>query len=245
MASGDFLDLAEWAARTARFDTSATSDMVLAKQAVNDAYMTSCATGDRWKFLINEGQWTTTAGSDVYTYAAIASALTLTGAVIEQIEALTDDAEGYVFTRSTWEDLERLTQSTQDDPRGNVIYWAQWNERIRLYPVPDATYTIGILYRVTPSEMTANTDLPLIPAAWRRRLLIPPAAAQLIRTEGGLEAQAEASRLMEQYERDMVRFRTAYSAATGTGNFRLKSLGFDAMEPAADSTQAGFSLWGR
>ena len=231
--SGTFLDLKEWACRTARFDATDTTDLALAGQAVNDAYMSICSTGDPWRFLLQEGQWTTTAGDDVYTFDTIATAMGVsTSHRIDEILALTDDVNGDWINASSWNATERSTLSTQDDPTGRPFVFTQWgNDRVRLYPTPDETYTLGCLVRLTPQEMSSATDAPLIPFAWRRRLIVPFAAATLLRTEGGLETASEAERLLGRFDDDMTRFRTAYG--TNNKTFNLESPGFREKNPIA------------
>ena len=230
MASGDFTDLKEWSARTARFDVSNSTDMALAGQAVNDAYISTCADGSPWDFLQQEGSWITSSGSDVYTYATIASAMSITGASIAEIQMLAqDNPQGRPLESMGWEELENYSHSTQDDPTGEPIYWSKWASRIRLWPTPDAAYTLGTFVRLAPAEMSASGDVPLIPLSWRRRLLVPFAAAILLRTEGGLETAAEARGLMESYDRDFIAFRTAYATAKKP-TFRVTSPGWAAID---------------
>jgi len=228
--SGSFLDLKEWACRTARFDATDSSDLALAAAAVNDAYMSTCGTGDPFDFLQQEGQWITTAASDVYTYASVTSAMSVTGATVQEIHALTDDIDGNTLDSMSWEALENYSQSTQDDTDGFPTMWSKWASRIRLFPTPDAAYTLGAYVRLAPSEMTSDSDTPLVPMAWRRRLLVPYAAATLLRTEGGLETSAEAGHLMEQYDRDFISFRTAYATAKKP-TFRVATPGWESNDP--------------
>ncbi len=224
--SGTFLDLKEWACRTARFDATDSSDLALAAAAVNDAYMSTCGTGDPFDFLQQEGAWITTAGADVYTYGSIVSAMAITGATIAEIDAMTNDIDGNTLDSMSWSALEAWVQSTQDDEDGFPGYWSKWGQRIRLFPTPDDAYTLGTLVRLAPSEMSADTDTPLIPMAWRRRLLVPYAAATLLQTEGGLDTAAEARGLMSRYEQDFITFRTAYATAKRP-TFRLKTPGWE------------------
>lgn len=226
MASGDLLDLSQWAARTARFDVDTAADMTLAKAAVNDAYLSTCGSGDPFDFLYHEGQWTTTAATDVYTYATIATAMGITSGTIAEIEAITDETGGPVLESSDWRDLEMWAQSTQDDADARPTRWSKWASRIRLFPTPNSAYTLGSFVRLAPAEMTLDAAFPLIPAPWRRRLLVPYAAAILIRTEGGIEAGTEAGRLMNRYDEDFVRFRTAYATAKRP-TFRVSTPGWE------------------
>lgn len=241
--SGTFLDLKEWACRTARFEADNASDLALAAAAVNDAYMSTCGTGDPFDFLQQEGQWITTAAADVYTYATIVTAMSITGATIAEIHKMTNDIDGNSLDSMSWEALESWSQSTQDDADGFPTCWSKWGSRLRLFPTPDAAYTLGTFVRLAPSEMTADTDTPLIPMAWRRRLLVPYAAAILLRTEGGLETAAEARGLMAAYDEDFVKFRTAYATAKKP-TFRLRTPGWEANDPIGGrSNRLGGSNW--
>ena len=151
---------------------------------------------------------------------------------LDEILALTDDVNGDWINAGSWNGVERSTLSTQDDPTDRPFSYSQWgNDRVRLYPTPDATYTLGCLVRLAPQEMSGATDTPLIPFAWRRRLIVPYAAATLLRTEGGLETSAEANRLMDRFDQDLLTFRTAY--ATNNKTFNLESPGFRERNPVA------------
>lgn len=209
MPSGDLLDLAQAAARAAQFDPTDTAvDLVRAKAAVNEAYLVVCHDGSAWDFLEREGQWTTAAGSDVYTYASIAAAMSITGATIREIVALTNDTDGTPpLPATTWRELESLAASTKDSAEadGAPTMWAKWGSRIRIYPRLDGVYTMGTFCRLTPNEMSADTDTPLIPLAYRHAVLVPYAAAILLEQEGGAEAGAD-------YERRMARHREAHRA---------------------------------
>jgi hypothetical protein len=232
VAYGDNLDLSEWAARNARFDTSNSTDMTLAKSAINTAYLATCDTGDPWRFLQREGAWQTTSGGDQYEFSSILTAMGVTGGTIADIMSFVNDTTGRPLEASGWEDLERYTWSTQDDSNGEPAYWVRFDETIRLWPVPDDTYVIGTFVRLVPTALSADADEPLIPKAWRHRLLVPFASAILLRTEGGLETAAEAQRHMDAYDADFMKFRAAYGTA-GKPTFRTTSPGWDNYERVA------------
>lgn len=201
--------------------------MTRAKEAVNQAYLASCAEALPFDFLEQEGQWSTTAGSEVYTYASIASGMSITGATIGEILYFVNDIDGPVLKSMSWLDLEKLSFSTQDgDGNGEPFFWSKWASRIRLYPTPDAAYTIGALVRLVPSEMTNNTDTPLIPLQYRHELIVSHAAANLLRQEGGAEAHQEALYHQRIYDQAYIRMRTAHATAR-VPTFSLKGTGWD------------------
>lgn len=242
MASGDFLDLGEQAARSAQLDPSdTTGDLAQALKKVNEAYLSVCHTGDPWDFLEQEGQFTTVASSDVYSYSSIITAMAVTGASIREITQLTIDTPsvGGVFMRSMdWPALESLTISTQDDEGTGVPYqWAKWQSRVRLFPIPDAVYTIGVFCSLSPDEMVDNTDEPLIPLAWRHRILVPYAGALLLEQEGGNESGNQYERLMRRYQDAFASMRTALATA--------KRPTFNAVQPGfMEREMAGGGLGG-
>ena len=229
MASGDFLDLAQRAARGARYDPGDTTDITRAKESVNTAYLASCQGGEQFDFLEQEGAWVVTGGSDVYAYSSIATAMSITGATIAEVLAITDDTAntGTVLRSMDWLSLERLTTSTQDDdPGGEPVWWAKWASRIRLYPNPDAGYTLGCLVRLVPAEMSGDTDTPLLPLEYRNSVIVPWAAADLLRQEGGGEAHNEAQLWQRQGDNAWQDMRTAHATARKP-TFRLKSPEWD------------------
>jgi hypothetical protein len=230
VASGDFLDLSERAARQARYDTTDTNDMLRAKEAVNQAYLTACSRdGVKFSFLEQEGQWTTESGEDTYTYTDIGTGIGINAASIAEIMWLVNDSDGSVLDSMSWEDLERKTFSSQDgEPSGEPFMWAKWGSRIRLFPTPDAEYNVGALVRLVPDEMVGDTDEPIIPLEFRFSVILPHATATLLRMEGGQEAHQEAQFHQRQYEDGWIAMRTAKAAAIpGKPDFRLKGSDWD------------------
>jgi hypothetical protein len=227
VASGDFQELSQRAARAARFDPSNATDLLRANEAVNQAYLTACAGGQQFDFLEQEGQWSCTASSDVYTYASIATAMSVSGATIGEVLTIVDDTDGMVLESMDWQSLEKLAYSTKDsDPTSRPIYWAKWGSRIRLYPSPDEVRTYGVIVRLVPAEMSATTDTPLIPIQHRHAVIVPHAAANLLRQEGGSEAHQEALYYQRLYDDAWTAMRTAHATARQP-TFRLKSPGWD------------------
>lgn len=229
MASGDFADLAGQACRSAQLDPSDSLDLAQAKVKVNEAYLSCLHTGDPWDFLEVEGQWDTVAGSDKYTYASIATAASITGATIREIDTLVNDTTGYVLHSTSWQHLEQLAYSTKEsaEGQGQPNYWAKWGSQnaptIRLYPNPDAAYRMGFIAYLTPSELSADGDLPILPGAWRHRIIVPYAAALLLEQEGGNEAGAQYERLMRRHDDAMMKMRAAHATA--------KSPTFNVIQP--------------
>jgi hypothetical protein len=103
--------------------------------------------------------------------------------------------------------------------------YAKWDRRIRLFPAPDTAFTLGMFYSMRAEEMANDSDVPLLPLAWRTRLLVPFACARLLRIEGGTEAAGEADRYMRDFDRAFLECRTA-TATAKYPSFRLTSPGW-------------------
>ena len=239
MPSGDFTDLAEHAARSAQLDPSDSTDLTQAKAKVNEIYLSVCHDGSAWDFLEREGQWTTTAGSDVYTYSSLVTAMSITSATIREVVALTNDTLGGTLLTSTdWRGLEAYSYTTQEseEGRGSPTSWAKWASRLRLYPIPDATYTIGTFCYLTPTEMSSGTDTPLIPLQHRHSVIVPGAAALLLEQEGGNEAGGAYERLMRRHTDAVRNMRMALASA--------KAPTFNVVAPGAfDHLDSGYEGW--
>jgi len=226
MASGDFLDLYSKAIYGSRRDLTDTFDVARAKEAINEAYLSVSASGDPWQWKEKEGQFIVQSGQDVYSYDTISTAL---GTSVEEIHSLTMDsgAGGWTLSSMSWPSLERISYSTQDNEQtGEPTMFSKWDNRIRLFPSPDNAYVIGIFYRAQAQEMSADTDVPLLPLAWRTRILVPYACARLLRQEGGSDAAVEADRYTNEYEKAFREMRTALATAN-TPTFRVTSPGWD------------------
>ena len=226
MASGDFLDLYSKAIYGSRRDLSDAFDVARAKEAINEAYVSIAASGDPWVWLEKEGQFVVQAGQDVYTYDSIAAALATT---IEEIHMLTMDSGdgGWTLESMSWQSLERISYSTQDNETdGEPTMFSKWDRRIRFFPNPDEAYVIGMFYNMQATEMTADVDIPLLPLAWRTRILVPYACARLLRQEGGSDAAVEADRYTNEYEKAFREMRTALATAS-VPTFRVISPGWN------------------
>jgi len=209
MASGDFADLYTKAIYGSRRDASDSFDVARAKDAINEALQAVSFTGDPWSWLEREGEVTLQVGADVYSYATLGTAL---GTTVSEIMSLVMDNEdgGYRLESMSWDALENVTYGTQDDEQsGEPIFWADWDSKIRVYPKPDEAYVLGVFYRAYQSELSSDSDVPLMPLEWRTRLLVPYACSRLLRQEGGSEAASEADRYMGEYQRAFLECRNA------------------------------------
>jgi len=232
------------ALRASQMSTSDTEAVTVAKAAINEAYLSTCGDGTDWDFLQYEGQWTTQAGADTYTYASILSATGITGGTIKEVIYLIDDTNGgRRITSMSWGQLEGLAGST--DYQGNngtggpPDAWAKWNTRLRLFPEPDAAYLIGTSLTLVPTELSDDADEVLLPDTFAMSVLVPYAASILLEAEGGSEALSAANRLLSRYESNYRKMVISH----GSG----KRPTFNVVAPAAfsDLEYGGYHDWGQ
>jgi hypothetical protein len=59
-------------------------------------------------------------------------------------------------------DLEHLDRAV-----GVPRYWTAGDNELRLWPAPDRAYTVKIDYIIDPADLVGDTDVPVIPPAYR------------------------------------------------------------------------------
>ncbi len=110
-----------------------------------------------------------------------------------------------------WQQLETTTSSSQESGEGSgtPTIWSKFGTKIRLYPNPDAVYTLGTYVLLKAAEMSGDTDTPLIPLEFRHSVIVPYAAAILLEQEGGNEAGNAYDRLMARHREALRDMRVA------------------------------------
>lgn len=213
--STTFSTLYTAALRSAQLSVNNADEVAAAKAAVNEAHMLTCGDGTAWDFTEREGQWTTQAGSDTYTLAGLATALSITGASIREVVYLTDDTDGgRPLPSMSWSQLEELAATSQSSTvDGAPCVWARWGDRLRLWPTPGGVYKIGSLVYLSAAALSGDSDTVLVPDAFAMAVLVPYAAAVLLEQEGGTEALSAANLLRSRHDDALRRMRMAHGAA--------------------------------
>jgi hypothetical protein len=225
-----FVTLYTAALRAAQASASDTEAVTVAKAGINEAYLSTCGDGTDWDFLQYEGQWTTQAGADTYTYASILSATGITGGTIKEVIYLVDDTNGgRPIPSMSWGQLEGLAGTTDyhsdNGFGGPPEAWAKWNTRLRLFPEPDAVYNIGCSLTLVPTALSADGDAVLMPDTFALSVLVPYAASIVLEAEGGSEALSAANRLLSRYESNYRKMVISHGSA--------KRPTFNVVAPAA------------
>lgn len=221
MATGDFDDLANRSIYLARMNASSSVDIARAKELINEAYFMIADHGPRWEWLEAEGQFTVSSSDDTYSISSIATALGITG--VKEIYYVVNDTDGTgPLEGMGWGQLEEFADSTQDgDGTGTPFAFSVFGSKIRFYPKPNKTITMGAIVLQEVSELTSGSDTPLIPLNWRFRTIVPFVASRLLQQRGGGEAVALAAQLYNEYEKHMDMFEVRFASS------RFPQLGLD------------------
>ena len=180
MATGDFQDLYTQVLYAAQRDPSVAFDVTRAKSAVNTAYFNLCDDGSQWSFLAVQGEHSLTTGDETYSYSSIATSLSVPA--ITDVLALSfgGPAGSPVGHYVRWEDYWAIRQLNPSLPNGVPHLWTTTSRsEVQVWPKPQSTYTATVFALRRPAELVNNSDVPLVPAGWSQRLLVPAAAAIL------------------------------------------------------------------
>ena len=118
-----------------------------------------------WPFTVAAGSITTTAGTAEYTKPATAKTIDFDSFTVQESASTAEKKLSYI---SFNEYLEKLNEADTNPSGGGqalpqYVYFTP-DENIGLSPVPDAsTYTVRYYYYATHTDMTAATDVPVIP----------------------------------------------------------------------------------
>lgn len=118
-----------------------------------------------WPFTVTSGSITTTAGTAEYTKPATAKTIDFDSFTVQESASTAEKVLKYI---SFNEYLEKLNEADTNPSGGSqalpqYVYFTP-DENIGLSPVPDAsTYTVRYYYYATHTDMTAATDVPVIP----------------------------------------------------------------------------------
>lgn len=117
--------------------------------AVNDAialYQTR-----RFRFNQTRATFSTTAGTEFYTTSVIPTD-------IVEVDSLRITVNGRMVILDKWSYLQMDEIATTTNTRGQPRAWSWYANQIRLYPVPDATYTLTISYLQRIAAPASDTD---------------------------------------------------------------------------------------
>ncbi len=110
--------------------------------------------GKRFAFNQARDTFDTTAGTEFYTTSVIP-------ADIGEIDSLTITVNGRRYQLDKWPFGYHERMSNMITSRGQPTAWSWYAQQIRLYPIPDATYTVTISYlqRIDLQALDADSSV--------------------------------------------------------------------------------------
>lgn len=168
MAAKTFLELQNDALRQVdelSGSGSATARVII-KNGLNEAYSLIAGIRD-WKTLENNTTVTTASGTQEYTPITSSSATPR----IRRIQSVIDETNNILLEEVRREVFERSYPYVASTDTGKPKLWfesgytnsSSRDIKIKLYQVPDGTYTLRVNYYEEPLEMQSDDTIPRIP----------------------------------------------------------------------------------
>lgn len=227
---GSLLDLAQQACAAAGRRASNAEDIEDAKQIINRGLLMVVNNGEEWDFQMSEESLSIVAGTDEYALSAI-------GTGMDRIESVVFDSadvpEDRPLEKVSWLELERAFLSTQVGQENGVpIMFAYYSGNIRFAPTPDRAITARVRGRLSQAQLVDDADLPTMPLKWSIPVLVPYAAARLLRQDGGAQGRLMAAEYEGEHREALEAMTRAEARGFGLG-IRLR--GPDFMQGAPGS----------
>jgi len=210
LPAGDFQDLYTQALYASQRDPGNPYDVERAKEAVNSAWLHLAQLGIQWGWLTTQGDFTVRQGVESYSFDEIAVACGVSG-VTEVLQLSFNGDKGTPFGHyAGWEDFYGVKSLDPQLPPETPHLWTVVGANsVQVFPVPDRDYDATVLALLRPENLDADSDEPVVPFGWRYKLIVEPAAAVLLRQDGGEIGLADAQAHEAEYK-------TALQEAAGT-----------------------------
>ena len=174
---------------------------------VSTALLTAVEFYTNDRFWFNEKQTTLTTSSSLAYYSWPAD-------LIETDSVICTDSAGtkYELTPISYQEMNAFDAGNSF---GQPYWYSTYNKQFRLYPVPDATYTIIVSHQYSPASLSATTDSN----AWTTEAEALIRARTLKYVAGVRLKDYEAARVYEEMERqeyDRLKDQTEKLLGTGT-----------------------------
>lgn len=116
---------------------------------------------------------------------------------------LENTTDGWVMQPfESYESLEIADEAGTYTATGSPSFYVIEAGTVKVYPTPSATTTLKLYYYRTPATLSADADVPEIPATYHRSVLVAYAVAMCFRREGDTQ---QASFFQSEYERELDR----------------------------------------
>ena len=170
---------------------------------LNDEYR-AVAGLRRWQWLQGEATFATVAGTSSYTPGALRN--------LDSVRVA--DAQGneqYMEYKPINFVLDKLHRFNQLTDRGAPRYWTWFQQKVYLYPIPDAVYTVQYEFVSNITAMASAGDTTLMPEAYDEILVWGAAARGFVRQNNWLQRdfaqsqrQALLNAMLAEYGKDQT-----------------------------------------
>lgn len=155
-------------AEVGSFSGRSGADDTIALRKINLAIQQICGAHDfKWLHKTSRGSITTAAGTSTYSLASDVKKVIAAkheyqdGGVIQVVDRAT--LELYRPDRA---DTSQRNTPTHMATFGKTLSGTNWLWQVEVWPVPDSNFSTGPIYyyySITPSDLSATTDVPIIP----------------------------------------------------------------------------------
>jgi len=195
-----------------------TIDSTKANKWINRIYH-FVASKYRWNWLENSGTFSLTASDYDYTFPTDAKHITsmrIKGSLVD-------------FRSNQYMEEHHPEFPEYDDysstPVGRPLEYTVYNNsEVRFYPIPDQTYTARYKYQKLITELSGDTDEPLIPDRWREVLVLGAFWKWLIADEADPGQIGDAKRNFDNMLNEMI------AEEEAVGDQTVESLGWNKPE---------------
>lgn len=125
----------------------------------------------------------------------LADPFTLTTASGQELYDLPDNLIAVRAVTFEGRDLPRMPYAERSQDEGPPRFYQVIGQKLRLFPTPDGTYTVTVLYYYRPERMANDFDVPEIPEEYHRLLVDYAVARALLKDENPAYAAYEQSYL--------------------------------------------------
>lgn len=141
---------------------------------------------------------------------------------------ITTNGQERVLTYRDFREIDRNTPDPNDEDihaRGEPDEWYFYAETIRVYPEPDAAYTLTLRYYKKPTLLSADSDVPEIPSEFEELLVVGAAYRVLQVKDNYDQAAILENKYMELLQKLVMKFSRAQVGKPTVMRINRRALG--------------------
>lgn len=148
--------------------TAQTGSLLRIVNCVIEAWKEIQDSNQSWAFMVKDGTLALVASTQTYSLATIVAALPLYG---RPIQGTLKYADGARLSYRSWEVWESANIDL-GTATGRPDLWTEDSDKaLRVYKIPDGSYTLRMRYRRSTQVLAANADIPCCPAEYHMAIV--------------------------------------------------------------------------